>query len=138
MDKDYVLEIIRSYTYNKERVKELREKIESICPKLTATYGNLAGATGSGTSNPTADIAHRLGELKSRRAKYVELAHIAECMIERSGLNDIERGLMWRLAENGYCAAYAREHNINENNIYKIRDRAVRKIIAAHTPRNVG
>ena len=44
MDKAEVLKLLEGYSYNQFRAKEIKSHIESICPKLTTTYGNLAPA----------------------------------------------------------------------------------------------
>ena len=48
MTKTDVMQKLQNYTYYKARLAEVKEKLDSMCYKTTATYGNLAPSTGGG------------------------------------------------------------------------------------------
>lgn len=132
-----VMQVIESYNYNLARLREIEKRIESITPKVTPTYGNVAGGRGSGISNPVETQGVRISDLKKKAQKHrVEVQKVVR-MIEHSGLDKREKELMWWLARNSNLQAFARREHIGKDNVYKIRDRAVNKIIAANSPQNV-
>lgn len=135
MDKEKVLSTIQGYAYYAALLAEINERLESISYKTTATYGNLAPSAGGGlTSDKVADMGNRRHELTLQKERYkAKLAEVRH-MIGHSGLTKQERGVMWWIARCGQLAAYARRENIGKDNVYKIRDRAVNKIIAAQKP----
>ena len=137
MDKQAVIDKIQCYTYYKARLEEAKKRLESICIKTTATYGNLAPSSGGAVSKPVENVGNRRHEIKQTIAIYNREVVRIYCMIEKSGLDEREKGVMWWIAKNGRLAAYARRERIGKDNVYKIRDRAVKKIIAAITPQNV-
>lgn len=137
MTKQDVMQVIESYNYNLARLREIEGRIESITPKVTATYGNIAGGRGSGVSNPVEKQGVRISDLKRKAHKYRVEVHKVVHMLERSGLSKVEKELMWWIARNGKLQAFARREHIGKDNVYKIRDRAVNKIIAANDSQNV-
>ena len=131
MEHKKVVEKIRNYPYYKARLEEAQKQLESICIKLTPPYGNLAPSSGSTTSNSVEKLGIRRNEIKSRILDFQREIYKIRCMIESSGLTEQEKHLMWWIAKNGQLAAYARLNHIGKDNVYKIRDRAVDKIIKA-------
>lgn len=136
VDEKELINIIKSYAYNNARLGELNERIGSINIKTTATYGNLAAASGGGFRSKVEDVGNRLYELKKKRYGYAQEVLRVKRMINNSGLDEREKGLMWWIANNGKLQAYARREHIGKDNVYKIRDRAVKKILAANKPQN--
>lgn len=131
MDGKEVLDILRNYPFYSARLEEIKEQLQSICPKVTATYGNLAGVSGgNGFRSKVEDMGNRRYELKQKEAYYKRKAGQITRMIECSGLSDQEKALMWWIAKNGRLQAFARRERIGKDNVYKIRDRAVKKILA--------
>ena len=137
MDEKAVIGKIQCYTYYKARLAEVEEQLQSICIKLTPTYGNLAPTTGGTFNSKVENIGNRRHDLTQKIRAYKREVLKVQQLIENSGLDEREKGLMWWIANNGRLAAYARRERIGKDNVYKIRDRAVKKIIAAHTPQNV-
>lgn len=134
MDKEAVLNKLSNYSYYSARLEETRGQLKSICYKVTATYGNLAGSGGGGYSgSKVEDIGNRRIDLEMKMRKYK--AHINEVyrMIEESGLDEREKRLMWWIANNGKLQAFARCEHIGKDNVYKIRDRAIEKIVKHKT-----
>lgn len=136
MDEKEVLEILKNYPFYMSRLEEIKEQLQSICPKVTATYGNLAGtSSGGGFSSKVEDMGNRRYELNKKAEYYKRKAGQIVSIIEYSGLTEQERALMWWVAKNGRLQAFARQQRIGKDNVYKIRDRAVRKIMAS-APQN--
>lgn len=137
MDKQAVIDKIQNYTYYSNRLKEIKEQIERAgYGKTTATYGNLAGGGGSGNSSKVESKGIKHYELDGKKLYYENKIAEIKRLIEHSGLDKREKALMWWIARNGKLQAYARRERIGKDNVYKIRDRAVNKIIAANTPQN--
>lgn len=138
MNAKEVIRIITNYTYCKARLEELQEQIDGIQPKMTATYGNLAGGTGGGNNSSQVErVGNRHYELQMRQQVYQKNIEEVHTLIECSGLNDTEKRLMWWLANNGKLQTFARDNNIGSYNVYKVRDKALNKIITANAPRYV-
>lgn len=137
MDAKKLVETIQDYSYCKARLKEVQDMLESIVPKVTATYGNLAPSMGSGFSSKVETQGNKLYDLHRKEKEYsCKIARITE-YIENSGLTEREKLLMWWIARNGKLQAFARREHIGKDNVYKIRDRAVNKILAVHIPQKV-
>ena len=137
MDAKKLVETIQDYSYCKARLKEVQDKIESIAPKVTATYGNLAPSMSNGFSSKVETQGNRLYELHRKEKEYSDKIELITKYIEHSGLSEREKELMWWIGRNGKLQAFARRENIGKDNIYKIRDRAVNKILAAQIPQKV-
>ena len=137
MTRQDVMQALESYKYHLARLLEIEKRIESIVPKVTATYGNVAGGGGGGVSNPVESQGVRISDLKRKAQKHKTEVHKVVRMIEHSELSKREKELMWWIARNGNLQAFARREHIGKDNVYKIRDSAVKKIIAANSPQNV-
>ena len=137
-EEQEIIIAIQNYSYNKARFDELQEQIESICYKTTPAYGNLAASSGGGFNSKVEDMGIRRYELTKKADIYKKEYVKVENMIENSGLDEREKKLMWWIARNGRLAAFARREHIGKDNVYKIRDRAVKKIIAATKAQNGG
>lgn len=136
MDAKELMDILRNCTYYQARLNEVQERIDSICYKVTATYGNLAATSGGGFSSKVEDMGNRRHDLDQQKRYYIKKLMQIRKYIECSGLDEREKALMWWIANNGRLAAYARREHIGKDNVYKIRDKAVSKILAAHAPQN--
>lgn len=60
-----------------------------------------------------------------------EMAQIKR-YIEDSGLTDQEKEVLWMIAERKKLLSYAKEKGITPSYIYKIRDRALKKVVQYH------
>lgn len=123
-----ILTYIGKYTYNKNRYDEITEQLEELTYRVTPTYGNLAPAMSNSFTSKVETMGIRQAELKSEQAKHKKVVDRITDMIERSGLNEHEKGVLWCIANCEKLQGYARYHRIQQSNVYKIRDRAVRKI----------
>lgn len=136
MEKKDVLQIIENYGYYSARLKDIEEQLQSIVEKVTPTYGNDTTVP-SGFNSKVENNALKRYELHRKELTYKKKMAEAKRLIECSGLDEREKGVMWWLARYGKLAAYARREHIGKDNVYKIRDRAIVKIIAANKPQNV-
>lgn len=125
-----VIDKIKSYTYNMTRFLENQEKLKSICCKTTSTYGNVAASSRKSCKSMVEQTGNKLYELHNKEKMYKEKLIEVENMIEKSGLCETEKALMWWIARTGNIQAFARRNHIGKDNVYKIRDRAVKKILA--------
>lgn len=125
-----IIEEIKSYTYNMSRLAEIKEQLEEIQPKITSTYGNLGCACSKSNKSNVERMGNRRLELTNKRNMYLKKLIKIETMIEKSGLDVTEKSLMWWIARTGNIQAYARRYHIGKDNVYKIRDRAAKKIVA--------
>jgi len=132
VEKDRLIEKLQNYNYYIARLEEVQERIESICTKLTATYGNLAGGSSNTFKSKVEDEGNKKHDLKARAESYKKRIAGIEKLIDHSGLTEREKELMWWIAKNGKISVYASINQVGKWNLYKIRDRAVEKIIAAH------
>lgn len=137
MSEKEVIQKIQNYSYYKARLKEVQEQLASMAYKVTATYGNLAAATSNSFTSKVETYGNRKYELHKKEAAIKASIAEIERLINCSGLDSKESELMWWLANNGKLQAYARREHIGKFNVYKIRDRALRKIITANEPQSV-
>ena len=137
MDREEVMQIIQEYPYYAARLQEVQERLFAMCYKVTPTYGQTASATGGNVSK-VETYALKQCELKDKEEEYQQKIAYIQKLINESGLNEAEKGVMWWSAKYGRLSAYARREHIGRYNVYKIRDRAIEKIIAADKPQNVG
>lgn len=137
MDKKAVLDKLQSYSYHRARMREAQAQFISISYKVTPTYGNLAGAGGGNNGSKVEDMGNRRIELEKRFRKHKEKVEEVRRMIQQSGLDEREKKLLWWIANNGKLQVFARREHIGKDNVYKIRDRAIEKIITAEKTRNV-
>lgn len=125
-----IIDEIKSYSYNTARLLEIREKIKSLCCKTTPTYGNLAAASSNSFNSNVEKIGDKRFELTKKETEIKSKLNEVTSLIENSGLTDREKELMWWIARTGNLQAFARRNHIGKDNVYKIRDRAIKKMLA--------
>ena len=133
-----VLQKIQGYFYNKLTLQELQEQKEHVTYKITPTYGNVSGAAGGGFSSKVERMGNKTFEIDQRIKKIRIKMALIETWIDYSDLTAREKRLMYWIANNGKLQVFARKEHIGKDNVYKIRDRALKKIIAHHITHNVG
>lgn len=137
MDKKDVIQIIQGYSYYSAMLAEVREQLKGISYKTTPNYGNTAAGTSGGNKSKVEQYSIKSYELHKLEAYHEKKVKEVKRLIEKSGLSEREKDVMWWLAKYGKLAAYARREGIGKDNVYKIRDRAISKIIAACITQNV-
>ena len=130
MEHKALIENIKSYSYNTARLLEIKEQLTSICCKTTPTYGNLAAASSNSINSNVEKIGNLRFELTKKEIELKKKLNEIASLIENSGLSDREKELMWWIARTGNIQAFARRNHIGKDNVYKIRDRAIKKMLA--------
>ena len=129
MKEHEVVNTIRRWQFIEATKRELEEQLESIVYKTTATYGDTAGG-GGGFTSKVEDIAIKRQKL-IRKIRVIELEQkLIIKMIQCSGLTDIEKSVLWEVAKCGNLRRFAQVNKICKSNVYKIRDRAIKKVAA--------
>lgn len=136
-NKERILEKLGNYTYYATRLKETREKIDSLTYKTTPTYGLQPPAMTNAFNSKVENMGNTRYELRKKELMYERKVQEIVDMIEKSGLDKQEKELMWWMAKCGKLQAFRRIHRIGKYNVYKMRDKAIEKIIAAHKLQNV-
>lgn len=121
---------IKSYTYHIHILEELKMQLASIVPKTTSNV-DAAPASSNGFRSKVEAMSIKRIELKAKiQNSEKTIARITK-MIECSGLTDVEKGALWCIANNERLVQYARRNRIKQSQIYKIRDRALKKVAKA-------
>ena len=128
--KEKLIEIIQSYTYYCARLYEVQKQLEKMSYKVTPTYGNESFGACSGNQNKLEDYSIKQYELHQKEKHFKSKIIYVKRLIEKSDLTETEKNIMWWIANNGKLAAYARKNHIGKDNVYKIRDKAVKKILS--------
>ena len=125
-DKD-ILNKIQSYNYIKATKEELEEQLQSIVYKSTQSYGELGGMAG-GSSSKVERHAMRKMELEDKISKAEAQLREIEGFISHKSLNQTEQEVLRCIADCEHLISYARYNKMCLSNVYKVRDRALKKI----------
>jgi len=123
----WLLEQLKNYHLLQSDMERLEHRIRTMGYKMTANYGPMCGSGGFGGSKVESHslrLTDTKQELESKR-KIVEMLQDA---IDHSGLNKRERNLVIATVNGFSLSAYARRENIYRSYVYKLRDRAIRKM----------
>lgn len=136
MTEKEILSKIQSYNYYIAVKTELEGQLESLVSKITTEYGEMAGG-GSGTFDSKVEkLAINRTRLESKiKTLDCEICEIKR-LIEKSGLDEMEQDILWQVAKSERLISYSRRNNVSKSYVYKIRDRALKKI--ASKTQNVG
>lgn len=128
-DERELLYNITSYLDILEDIKDAREKLEEMTPKITAGYGTDGiGGQGFGGSKVETLAMRRMSLERFIDDKITVIRDIRKAM-SRSELTDREKDVIDSLIKKDKLSCYARRKNIYISNVYKIRDSAIRKMI---------
>lgn len=125
-----VVENVSNLRYYRGCCASISEMIESLSLNITSTMDDV-GIRGKGSvSRKTENEAMKRIELCARQRRYRETIDFYENAIIRTPLSGDERELIDYINENGggKLAQYAREKGYGVSQIYKIRDRAIKRI----------
>ena len=107
-------------------------KKKSLCYRITTSYGeNAPPPNKSGFNSKTEKYGIKAYEISKNEIELRKQLQEIVVMIQCSDLTAREKGVIWWIAKNGKLQAYARREKIGKDNVYKIRDRAIEKIIIA-------
>lgn len=127
MDDKAVLEELRDWRYTVERCKKLEEQVNAeINCKVTANY-SLAPCHGSVPANQVESVALRRIEAKE---EYMALRSKIEAYKRAvNQLGGVEKEVVVHIMSGGNLSNLARAKGIYKTSVYKIQDRAVKKIL---------
>ena len=125
MTEKTLLQAFINYEYNRNRAKELHEKILAKGYKITPSYGYSRGS-----GNNSSKVERYVGERAENLAhlnEYLKQIEAVETVMAYSGLNEREKALLEWIIVGGKLSTYARKNGIYTSTVYKIRNRALRK-----------
>lgn len=131
MKEHEVVNTIRRWQFIEATKRELEEQLESISYKITANYGDAAGGGGGFTSKVEKIALKRQNLMQKIRIKNIEQKKIRS-LIECSGLSTIEQAVLWEVAKCGNLRRFAQCNDLCKSYVYKVRDRAIKKVAAIH------
>ena len=122
-----ILEDLRTLRYDKRRLKVLYGRLKEITYKLTPTL-SLSGGGGGRPSNQIESLCVRRDEVKREINEIRTKAAMYEAAILTGGLTDRERDVIDAVITGHILTKYAQDSGIYRSNVYKIRDKALKKI----------
>lgn len=123
-----LLQNLKDYMILKTDVESLTEKLRSAEYKTTATYGNTGGSGGYGGSK-VESFSIRVMESRRELIRKRNLIDSIDMAIENAELSKREKELIVLTMGGLSLSSYARQKNIYKSHVYKIRDRALKKMV---------
>lgn len=127
MTEKEILEKIQNYNYYVAVKTELEGQLESLVSKITAEYGETAGGCGTFDSK-VEKLAIKRERVESKIKALDYSMQVVKDLIENSGLEQTEKDVMWQVAKCESLISYARNQKLYKSYVYKIKDRALKKI----------
>lgn len=124
-----LLEQIKSYTIIQEDVGKLRESLELMGYKMTASY-SLEPAGGGYGGSKVESLGIRRAELEKELARKQAVLERVDKSLREATLEKRERDLITHMLKGGSLSSFARNRNIYKSHVYKIRDNALKKMIS--------
>ena len=122
-----LLDKIRDYSLLLDDIRDMKERIKRIEYGITASYGFSGGGTSYGKSK-VESLSVRKADMEKEIAIREKDLNDIDKAIEHAGLSPREKDLIV-CTKNGYSlSSYARKENIYKSHVYKIRDKAIRKM----------
>lgn len=123
-----LLEQLKSYKLIQDDVERLKERLASAGYSITAHYGLTAGGGGGSPTSKVENLTVRLMEAKAELHKKETVIAQIDYAIKTADLTKRERDLIVCTINGDSLSSYARRRNIYKSHVYKIRDRALRKM----------
>ena len=124
-----LLELFRSYSYNKKRLAEKQEQLDSMTYKITPPYSSTGGGNGGRPGSKIENYAEKTEKLTQAIRDYSRKTGIVETALKCPGLSRIERRALGWIAAGAHLATLAEAEDIYISRIYKIRDKALRRAL---------
>lgn len=125
-----MLRYLREASETLERIKRLEERIASRTIRVTPSYRTVGGGR---SSSPSVSEVERYVEEKIELEEELVKCRVRLTLIEyvkESGvLSGIEYELIEWLQIGGRLSDFARSHGIYKSHVYKIRDKAIEKML---------
>ena len=132
MEKDIraLLECFKSVQETLSRINELEERIATHSIRLTPSYENIgAGKSGGSKTSQIERYVETMLELQRELIKCKSRLELVQIVSESGVLTEMEHELLEWLQLGGTMSDFARIHNIYSSNVYKIRDKALNKVL---------
>lgn len=126
-EKD-LLEQLKNYQLVKNDIERLTKRLQSAGYSMTAQYGLAPGGHSGEVSSKVERLAMKLHEIKQELEQKLKLLAVLDDAIRNAGLNKRERDLIECTVSGFSLSAYARQHNIYKSHVFKIRDKALKKM----------
>lgn len=123
-----VLLFLTEWSYHIQRVRKLEEMFATAKVNMTVEYRESASSGRSGSSMveelvmKKARIEGELQTLVTKMKQYIQA-------VNKCGLTQVERDIIVKVTKSESLLRYACDHDIYPSYVYKIRNRAVKKIV---------
>lgn len=132
-----LLEKIKNYTLIEDEIMRLRDRLKEENYKVIATYESTGGGSTSNRASKVETMGIRVMELEQQIREKQEILRSIYDAVNNAGLNKRERDLIICTIKGYSLSGYARQKNIYKTHVYKIRDTALRKMLAYLKAQNV-
>jgi hypothetical protein len=128
-EKDLLVKI-KSYLLIEEDVKKLSKRLKSSEYTLTPAYkSDGSGFSGFSKNSKVENLATKRLEIQRQLNEKIFWLRKIDDAIEKAGLTKKERDLIECTIKGWSLSSYARQKNIYKSHVYKIRDRALKKMV---------
>ena len=110
------------------QAKKLGETLESITLKLTVTYQETKSFTGN-TSSAVERYVMQREKIENELSRLLDSIQLCIAAINHCGLTTSEKEVIKCLMDRKKLIAYAEENGIYWSYVYKIKERAIKKIV---------
>ena len=129
-DEKELLNCLRNAEATYRRIKELEEKIASKSYKITPSYGSVGSFGGGGRRTSQIETyVETMLELKDELDICKERLKVIQAVKDCGVLSEEESRLLEWLQLGGKLSDYAKDNGIYQSKVYKIRDKALKKVL---------
>ena len=124
--EDSILTMISNYVYYHKELVDLEERLREKCFKMTASYGGVGHSTA--IVNQVESYCISRYKLKESIGKYKRKLALCDQLLELPVLTEREREILIACRDGRCLLEYSRANGVCKSYVYKIRDRAIKKI----------
>lgn len=107
----------------------VKERLACMEYKITPSYESTGGGRSSGVKSKVEDFVTKMGRDRKTVEQLERQLAIIELALNCPQLTKHEQGVLICVTENRKLAAYAKQEGIYASNVYKLRDKALRKAV---------
>lgn len=122
-----VKSFLMDWKYHISHAKKLDETLESVTFQLTVVYQETKSFTGNASSAVERFVLKKQ-KIENELSRLLDLIQLYITAINHCGLTTSEKDVIKCIMERRKLIAYAEEKGIYWSYVYKIKDRAIRKI----------
>lgn len=119
---------LKSYILILDDIEKLKEDLARAGYTMTANYSFNGGGFGGFGGSKVETLGVRRLDLERQLKRKVSIIEQIDDARENAGLSEREWVLIEHTIHGGSLSSYARKKNIYKSHVYKIRDRAVKKM----------